>query len=181
MSEKYRLFWGGIYSQWYKETFSFAGMEFNCAEQMMMYAKAKFFKDEETAKAIMETKNPRDQKKLGRKVKGFDAKLWDTVCREVVYTATCCKFFQHNDLYDELMKDPVEEFVEASPFDKIWGIGLAEDDPKALDKSKWEGENRLGICITEAREFFRGKMDLTEHNRRVTIAQNIIKERKEDE
>ena len=42
--------------------------------------------------------------------------------------------------------------VEASPYDKIWGIGLTEDDEKAQDESTWEGENLLGNVLTALRE-----------------------------
>jgi len=37
--------------------------------------------------------------------------------------------------------------VEASPYDKIWGIGLSKDDPRALDRSQWQGTNWLGEAI----------------------------------
>ena len=41
--------------------------------------------------------------------------------------------------------------VEASPRDTLWGIGLAEDDPRALDRATWRGENRLGQVLTRVR------------------------------
>ena len=44
--------------------------------------------------------------------------------------------------------------VEASPTDKIWGIGLWEGDNKVLDEKNWNGENRLGRVLMEVREGF---------------------------
>lgn len=42
--------------------------------------------------------------------------------------------------------------VEASPYDRIWGIGLAASNPKALDRKMWRGTNWLGQALTEVRE-----------------------------
>ena len=40
--------------------------------------------------------------------------------------------------------------VEASPFDKIWGIGL-KPSTKAFSKANWKGANLLGKAIGAAR------------------------------
>lgn len=42
--------------------------------------------------------------------------------------------------------------VEASPRDRLWGIGLGSRNPKALSRSQWRGKNWLGQCLTEVRE-----------------------------
>ena len=41
--------------------------------------------------------------------------------------------------------------VEASPVDRIWGIGLAADDPRARDPSIWLGLNLLGFALMKVR------------------------------
>ena len=41
--------------------------------------------------------------------------------------------------------------VEASPVDRIWGIGLAADDERAADPARWPGLNLLGFALMEAR------------------------------
>ena len=46
-------------------------------------------------------------------------------------------------------------FVEASPYDKIWGVGLYETDDRILDEKNWLGENLLGKAITEVRDYFK--------------------------
>jgi len=42
--------------------------------------------------------------------------------------------------------------VEASPADRVWGIGLAADDRRAGQPSQWRGLNLLGFALMEARE-----------------------------
>lgn len=150
----YYLFWGGECSQWYPSKFydPTLKMYFNCTEQYMMYHKAMVFNDDEMMDKIMETDNPKTQKALGRKVKNFDADEWNNVCREIVYRGNLLKFSQNRKLFVFLMQNAGKHFVEASPFDKIWGIGLGEDDPDALDKSKWLGTNWLGEAINRVRD-----------------------------
>jgi ribA/ribD-fused uncharacterized protein len=56
---------------------------------------------------------------------------------------------------EELMATGDLEIVEASPEDKIWGIGLRESDPRAWDKSTWQGTNWLGEAIMRVRQKLR--------------------------
>jgi ribA/ribD-fused uncharacterized protein len=48
--------------------------------------------------------------------------------------------------------------VEASPLDKIWGIGLAANDPKAYDPCQWLGENLLGMVLERVRDHLRSSV-----------------------
>lgn len=147
------LFWGGIYSQWFKANFTIDGMRFNCNEQYMMYKKAILFQDAENAEKIMDSSNPKEQKALGRKIKNFNKEVWESVCKDIVFRANLAKFSQNEDLYTDLMShDSSIIFVEASPEDTIWGIGLGENDPASWDKSTWKGTNWLGEAITEVRD-----------------------------
>jgi len=47
--------------------------------------------------------------------------------------------------------------VEASPLDRVWGIGLAADDPRAADPAGWRGLNLLGFALMEARDLLSGR------------------------
>jgi ribA/ribD-fused uncharacterized protein len=150
--EDFVLFWGGTYSQWCPSPFTIDGIEYNCCEQYMMAKKALVFNDLEAYEEIMASNSPRDQKAIGRRVSNFSAAVWSPVSREVVYQANYAKFTQNPEMRKELMATGDLEIVEASPFDKIWGIGLSEDDPRAWDKSTWQGTNWLGIEIMRVRE-----------------------------
>ncbi|MDX9695402.1 MAG: NADAR family protein [Bacteroidales bacterium] len=148
ITDKYVFFYGGIYSNWYPCEFTWRGISFNCSEQAMMWAKAMVFGDSESAKKIMETEFPSEQKKLGRKVKGFDPNAWEQVCVDIVTHICYCKFSQNEYLKLEMLKDGMgRNFVESSPYDKIWGIGLDTYDDKVLDENNWNGKNYLGICL----------------------------------
>ncbi len=150
--EEFAFFWGGTMSQWCPSTFIVDGVEFCTCEQYMMYKKALMFHDYEIASKVMKTTKPKEQKALGREVSNFDKDVWEKYCREIVYDANVAKFTQNPDMMDELMFTVGKTLVEASPYDSIWGIGLAGDDPLAQDRSTWKGTNWLGEAIQRVRD-----------------------------
>jgi ribA/ribD-fused uncharacterized protein len=158
MSDNYLFFWDGIYSQWYPSDFyDFSGRHYNCAEQYMMASKAATFNDLEMFERIMKSNHPAEQKALGREVKHFNVVEWENVAIDIVTFGNYLKFTQNKDLYEALESTGNKEIIEASPEDRIWGIGLAEDDPDILDRNKW-GKNWLGICIMRTRLMLFGTM-----------------------
>lgn len=152
--EKFTFFWRteSPFSQWHPARFILNGITFNCVEQYMMYAKAKLFGDEEMAKLILRAKSPIEQKKLGRQVKSFDRAKWESHCKQIVYDGNHAKFTQNEDLLQILLQTAGTTLVEASPVDSIWGVGLAEDDPRIQDRKTWRGKNWLGEVLTRVRE-----------------------------
>lgn len=148
----YLFFWGGECSQWYPSVFEEFGESFNCTEQFMMAAKAKVFGDENAYVKIMSTPIPKEQKALGRLVENFDPTVWDTVARDYVTLGNYDKFTQNHKLSLFLAENVDKFFVEASPYDKVWGIGLREDDTLVLDSANWKGKNWLGECINRAKD-----------------------------
>ncbi len=163
-NEKFTFFWiEGPFSQWSNYGFKLAGKKYgtneeweelyyNCAEQWMMACKARHFGDVETFSKIMKTDNPREQKKLGRQVKGFSVNIWSKVACQYVYEGNVAKFIQNPEARRKLFETVGTTLVEASPKDIIWGIGLGSDDPDALDRSKWKGLNWLGETLTKVRD-----------------------------
>lgn len=146
-NSNYIFFWGGIYSNWYPSNFVIDGVVYTCTEQHMMHQKALLFNDVDIAEKVMETKNPSDQKALGRQIKNYDDAKWNAVRYNVVKEGCRAKFEQNPRLKKQLLADKGKEFVEASPEDKIWGIGF--DTEHALEnKSSW-GQNLLGKLLTE--------------------------------
>ncbi len=152
MSEQFLFFWHGFLSQWEESEFEVDGIKYNCAEQYMMASKAKLFGDEDTLAQIMAAEHPRDQKKLGRQVKGFNADRWNAIAREVVYEGNYAKFTQNSDLLEKLLATKGRTLVEASPYDCIWGIGMREGEPGIEDRNNWKGTNWLGEVLTGLRE-----------------------------
>jgi ribA/ribD-fused uncharacterized protein len=127
------------------------GVEFSCAEQYMMYRKADLFGDKETALKVLNSRHPREMKAFGRVVKNFSSEQWDLVKYQIVKKGNALKFAQNPKLLEKLIETGDTILVEASPYDRIWGIGLSEDDPRALNESTWNGQNLLGKALTEIR------------------------------
>lgn len=152
ITDKFVFFWGGTYSQWCPSPFTIDGIEYNCTEQYMMAKKALMFNDIEAYSKIMASDQPWEQKQYGREVKGFKREHWEKYCRKIVFDANYAKFTQNPDMKKELLATGKREIVEASPEDRIWGIGLHESDPRCLDKTQWDGTNWLGEAIMEVRE-----------------------------
>lgn len=151
------FFWGGIYSQWHRVKFVVGGVHYNCAEQYMMHQKAVMFGDIANASRIMQEKDPRKQKQLGRKVEGFIKEEWDKAAIGIVTKGNIAKFEQNPGLLKELLATGNKVIVEASPKDPIWGIGLDEYDALRTPQSEWKGTNWLGISLMAARTHLRAK------------------------
>ncbi|EFC47933.1 hypothetical protein NAEGRDRAFT_31151 [Naegleria gruberi] len=151
---KFFFFWNEetCFSQWVKAPMKVNDQTFSNCEQFMMYQKALLFNDQEIAKRILQSTNPKNTKALGRKVSNFNEKIWEDNKVRIVYEGNYAKFAQNDDLRKDLLSRPDVEYVEASPYDKIWGIGLEEKDPRAKQRNEWQGQNLLGRIITQVRD-----------------------------
>lgn len=145
------------FSQWYDVYFEVDGVQYHTTEQYMMASKARLFGDEETLREILNAYSSAEHKKLGRKVKGFDAVIWDEKKLDIVVEGNKAKFGQNPSLKEFLLATDNAILVEASPYDKIWGIGL--DRETALNSSieDWNGENLLGCALMEVRDWLKDR------------------------
>ena len=139
-------------SQWYQCPFVVEGQYYNCAEQYMMAEKARIFGDEEIRQQILAEYSQMAMKKLGRKVRNYDDEIWKEKRFDVVVKGNIAKFSQNEKLLDFLLSTDDKILVEASPKDTVWGIGLDESSPEAIQPRKWIGENLLGFALMEVRD-----------------------------
>jgi ribA/ribD-fused uncharacterized protein len=149
------FFYGSCYSQWAMRNIQIGSLTYNCAEQYMMSQKAKLFEDDHACHMIMMSEDPAEQKAWGKKVKNFNQEKWEEVCRGVVYAANYAKFTQHHDWRLQLLMTGDKVIVEASPTDRIWGVGLSALDLRIRDPENWRGDNWLGEAIMQVREQIR--------------------------
>jgi ribA/ribD-fused uncharacterized protein len=145
-------FWGSVFSNWADVRFEYKGHTFYNSEQAFMWEKALLFKDQKIADKIFECDSPKEAKALGRKVKNFDSVKWDQVGFDLMVDINYEKFNQNPSLTEILFSTGTKTIVEASPFDKIWGVGLHWDDDRILDEKNWQGKNLLGKALMKVRD-----------------------------
>ncbi|CAL2103554.1 NADAR family protein [Tenacibaculum sp. 190130A14a] len=160
---KFLFFWGhqpnkdgsigkSCFSQWWEASFEIDGITYPTAEHYMMARKARLFKDEEILQKILIATHPHDAKKLGRKVKNFTPELWNEHKFNIVLEANYAKFSQNETLKEYLVNTKGRIIVEASPRDRIWGIGMGQSNEKAMNPNLWRGHNLLGYVLMEVRD-----------------------------
>jgi ribA/ribD-fused uncharacterized protein len=146
---KYSLFYKGLFSQFYRLPFDLDGKHYFCREQWMMASKARLFSDFEMERLIMTATKPFEIKRLGRLIRGFNQAVWDREKYAIVKTGNIACFSQHRWELGYLIRTP-GLLVEASPTDRVWGIGFGIDT--AMDHIDEWGENLLGRILTEVRD-----------------------------
>ena len=145
------------FSQFHPARFTADGKTFTHAEQYMMYSKAMLFGDEATAEQITAADVPKKMKALGRRVSPFDEKIWKANREEIVYKGSMAKFSQNEGLRKVLLDTGDKMLVEASPFDRIWGIGMGANAAGVENPKNWKGQNLLGKALRRARETIRNE------------------------
>jgi ribA/ribD-fused uncharacterized protein len=164
-----RYFWGhtaradgaltdAVFSQWWPSHFEVDHQRYATAEQFMMAGKARAFGDREALAKILAEPDPAACKALGRAVRPFDAAVWTAARFDLVTRGNVAKFGQDPALRDHLLGTGDAILVEASPRDRIWGIGLGQSDPRAADPVTWRGRNLLGFALVRARAILRGDL-----------------------
>ena len=176
----------GYLSQWYAASFSAPSpipsepsRTFATTEEYMMYHKAMLFGDKEIADQIVLATTPKQQQALGRKVKSFTAEKWQANKERIVEAGNWYKFTNQTsdaDLGKKLLETgerPLVEvsrshrsvckcithFGQASPYDRIWGVGFDADNA-SKNKDQW-GENLLGKALVRVRTRLRERREAT--------------------
>ncbi|MFF4918520.1 NADAR family protein [Streptomyces tendae] len=163
---KYLCFWGhrprpdgsigpSCLSQWWPSPFTVDGVGYATAEHWMMAGKARLFADAEAERRVLAAAHPAGAKKAGRLVRGFDEAVWERERFRIVVEGSVHKFASDPALRAFLLGTGGRVLVEASPVDRVWGIGLAADDEAAQDPERWRGPNLLGFALMAARERLR--------------------------
>ncbi|MEU5741054.1 NADAR family protein [Streptomyces tendae] len=163
---KYLCYWGhrplpdgsigpSCLSQWWPSPFTVDGVEYATAEHWMMAGKAQLFADAEAERRVLAAAHPAGAKKAGRLVRGFDEAVWERERFRIVVEGSVHKFASDPALRAFLLGTGGRVLVEASPVDRVWGIGLAADDEAAQDPERWRGPNLLGFALMAARERLR--------------------------
>jgi len=163
----YIAFWGknkefGFLSNWYRSNMIYrtynneleiiSEIEFNCVEQWIMYQKAILFNDLTIASKILETKEPRIQKQLGRSINNFNEDIWNKHKYKILYDGLKLKFEQNDKLHNLLRNTENKILIEASPYDSIYGVGMSANDPNISNPQKWKGLNMLGRALMDIRK-----------------------------
>ncbi|WP_435246194.1 NADAR family protein [Streptomyces sp. NRRL F-5630] len=144
-------------SQWWPAPFTVGAATYATAEHWMMARKARLFGDVAAENAALAAPGPAQAKAAGRLVQGFDEATWERERFGIVVEGSVHKFSAHPALTDFLLGTGNRVLVEASPLDRIWGIGLAADDPRASRPASWPGQNLLGFALMAARDILRGE------------------------
>jgi len=163
---KYVHFWGhtpaapGVLgaeclSQWAPTPFTVGTVSFATAEHYMMWRKALLFDDSDAADRVLRAGHPKQAKAIGQGVLGFDEDVWTANRTAIVTEGNVAKFGQHPELSSYLVGTGSRVLVEASPMDRIWGIGLAATDERVASPEQWRGLNLLGFTLMRARDILR--------------------------
>lgn len=153
------LFWGtsgkyGAFSNFYPSPFRDEnGVLYNCNEQYFMIQKLKKFDPDNKLlyDRIMQEKNPKNIKELGRQVKNYYEVTWNKLRYAYMFKGLMFKFSQNPKLRQLLLDTGDQPLAEASPYDRIWGIGMSAAEAKNLEPSQWKGQNLLGKALMEIR------------------------------
>ncbi|TVY67456.1 N-glycosidase [Lachnellula suecica] len=133
------------FQQWYPSVFvdeDLAGSpSFPTSEHYMMYRKALLFGDEAIAEKILAAKP-------------FDQSKWDGSCDGIVERGNYLKFSQNPKLKAVLLDTGDRFIIEASPSDRIWGIGF-DAEHAAGNENEW-GANKFGEALMRVRSALAG-------------------------
>lgn len=151
-----------IFNEFYKEPGVFKSME----DKLCFQLSSSFQRGEITREQILSDRDSvtawntihKKIKQLGRQVKNFDEGYWAKRREKIVLFGAREKFNQNPELKEKLMLTGDNLMVEASPYDKVWGIGLSAVDAKKISPSQWPGQNLLGKVLDQLKKEFNNEL-----------------------
>ena len=146
----YVFFWDGVFSNFHP----IGGNQACTSEKFYMLQKAVAFHDTAAITALNASVTPMSAKKIGRSVQGYDDAIWNKLKIPAMMAALHFKYAVCPEFRDSLRSSGSLILVEASPYDRIWGIGFRESEALA-NIDKW-GENLLGKCLMDLRKHYFG-------------------------
>lgn len=159
---KYHYFWGkeDPFSNFYNTIINveYEGdiLKFYSSEQLFMWRKCLEFNNPKAAMKIVQLGDvfPNEYRKIGRELPDWETygAHWEQVKEEVMFDCLYYKFTQNSVLKGMLMNKSEHVIVEASPYDKYWGVGLGYRDQLIKHPKNWKGANRLGFLLMEVCE-----------------------------
>ncbi len=141
----------GYLSNSYPSIFYAENRRFSSVEQYINYRKALLFNDTYYAEKIMATDDVSEIISLSRKINKGSDKVWSASRQLILYTGLMCKFSQNEDLKQQLLSTGTTVIAMTHKMDKVWGIGLNDDDTRIYHMDKWQGTNLLGFTLMEVR------------------------------
>lgn len=151
VSENYHFFYKSKLSQWHMVDFKVDGIIYCCCEQFMMSQKSLLMGDIDSHYNIMKSRSPAEHQRFGREVKYFNNDLWDKNKINIVHKGNYHRFTQSDECLKLLLDTFPKLLVEASPIDRVYGVGLSANDPLINDSKNWKGVNLLGQILTLVR------------------------------
>lgn len=139
-------------SQWWPSEFRANDKVYSSAEQYMMAEKARLFKDADAEQSIMSSTDPRMMKKIGRDIRNFNQNIWDMYKYSIVFAGNMFKYKSNCELSHFLVSTSPCILVEASPVDRVWGVGLSMHDYRIDNPVAWKGTNLLGFALMHVRD-----------------------------
>ena len=141
-------------SNHFPSSFTIEGINYSHSEQYIQSQKAKLFQANEVATNIMKSTNPVEMKHLAAKIPNFNKERWEEHSPQIGYDAILNKFDQNIKIRNILTSTGEKVLVEASPYDKWWGIGLSKDFDQIMAKKSTWGHNLQGQILMKVRSKF---------------------------
>lgn len=140
-----------VLTSWHNAPFKVNRVSFSCVEQYLTAEKALLFEDQVVYKLSLKKMHPKEYRELAGDILNFDETLWEKHRVDVVFQGNFAKFSQNKQLKEYLKNTKDKIIVKSSPYDAIWGIGLAKDHENAIKPELWQGGNLLGFVLMEVR------------------------------